>query len=71
MLIKRVVIKKNIKFVRIDMRICGSVCAECKHDDELGGFCEICRDVFYITGVNNYAYYIPKEEKIKIEKNYI
>lgn len=67
MLIKRVVIKKNIKFVRIDMRTCGSVCAKCKHDDELGGFCKICRDVFYITGVNDYAisyaYYIPKEEK--------
>jgi hypothetical protein len=66
MLIKRVVIKNNIKFTRIDMRICGSVCDKCKHDGELG-FCKICRDVFITTGVNKYAipyaYYIPKEEK--------
>lgn len=63
MLIKRVVIKKNIKFVRIDMRKHSSVCSQCK--DELPEeHCGLCREVLYITGVNSYsisyAYYIPR-----------
>lgn len=63
MLIKRVVIKKNIKFIRIDMRKHSSVCSQC--EDELPEeHCDLCREVFYITGVNSYAisyaYYIPR-----------
>lgn len=63
MLIKRLAIKRGIRFVRIDQRKCGSVCAQCK--DELPEeSCNICKEVFYITRTNShavsYAYYIPE-----------
>jgi hypothetical protein len=64
MLIKRLAIKEGVKFVRLDQRKYScSVCSQC--EDELPKeHCGLCRDVFYITGVNSYAisydYYIPR-----------
>lgn len=63
MLIKRLAIKEGVKFVRLYLRKYSSACSKC--EDELPEeHCGLCRDVFYITGVNSYAisyaYYIPR-----------
>lgn len=63
MLIKRLAIKEGVKFVRLDLRKHSYVCGQC--EDELPEeHCSLCRDVFYVTGVNSYAisyaYYIPR-----------
>lgn len=63
MLIKRLAIKEGVKFVRLDLGKHSSACSQC--EDELPEeHCDLCRKVFYITGVNSYsisyAYYIPR-----------
>lgn len=63
MLIKRLAIKEGVKFVRLDLRKHSSACSQC--EDELSReHCGLCRDVFYITGVDSYAisyaYCIPR-----------
>ena len=63
MLIKRLAIKRGIRFVRLDSNKYGLACHNCK-DNITQEHCSVCYDIFYVTGVNSYAisyaYYIPR-----------
>lgn len=65
MLIKKLAIKKGIRFVRLDSSEHGPACRNCK-DDLTQEHCNICLEIFYVTGVGSlsisYVYYIPHDE---------